>query len=316
MLLTQTCVWFEGWEVPVHDIWNPWHGCVRASEGCDHCYMYTMDKWRGLDGSVVRRSKTGFDYPLQRRRDGSRRVRSGELIRVCMTSDFFLREADPWREEAWDVMRQRPDVKFFLLTKRPERVAGCLPDDWGSGWPNVILNVTAENQRRADERVPILLGLPAAHRGVMCAPLIGPVDLSEHLSGGLIEQVICGGENYEGARPCDFDWVRSLRSQCEERDVTLAFIETGTVFVKDGRTYHMPDKGLQSRMAYKSGMGFAGRPIEWDLRDPIGLPVPAGELYERRFSEACAECGSRLICNGCVGCGGCAPSGASRKTFV
>ena len=44
------------------------------------------------------------------------------MIRVCMTSDFFLEEADAWRDEAWSIMRQRPDVKFFLLTKRPQRV--------------------------------------------------------------------------------------------------------------------------------------------------------------------------------------------------
>ena len=55
-----------------------------------------------------------------------------------MTSDFFLEEADPWRVEAWDIMRQRSDVVFFLLTKRPQRVRECLPPDWGSGWDNIF----------------------------------------------------------------------------------------------------------------------------------------------------------------------------------
>ena len=53
------------------------------------------------------------------------------MIRVCMPSDFFLGEADAWRYEAWRIMHMRPDVKFFLLTKRPERVADHLPVDWG-----------------------------------------------------------------------------------------------------------------------------------------------------------------------------------------
>ena len=66
----------------MHDIWNPWHGCTRISEGCDHCYMFTMDASRGLDGSVVRRNKTTFDYPLQRLRSGSYKVQNGELIRI------------------------------------------------------------------------------------------------------------------------------------------------------------------------------------------------------------------------------------------
>ena len=72
-----------------------------------------------------------------------------------------------------DIIKKRPDVKFFLLTKRPERVAEHLPSDWGDGWENVMFNVTCENQRRADERIPILLKLPFKHKGIMCAPFIG-----------------------------------------------------------------------------------------------------------------------------------------------
>lgn len=37
----------------MHDIWNPWHGCTRFSEGCDNCYMYYMDGQRGIDPSVI-----------------------------------------------------------------------------------------------------------------------------------------------------------------------------------------------------------------------------------------------------------------------
>lgn len=293
---------------PVHDIWNPWHGCTRVSEGCDNCYMFYNDERRGIDPSQVVRTGN-FDYPLQRTRDGSLRVRPGELIRVCMTSDFLVEQADPWRAEAWDVIRTRPDVRFFILTKRPERLAACLPPDWGDGWENVMLNVTCENQRRADERIPLLLAVPAKHRGIMCAPFIGPVSPRASSPGclgpGVIEQVICGGENYAGARPCEFDWVRSLRAECVEADVTFAFIETGTVFVKDGRTYRLRRKRLQSRQAWKSGMGYQGRPIAWHLTDSLGLDIPERDLYRPRYLEQCAECGSRLICNGCAGCATC-----------
>lgn len=52
---------------------------------------------------------------------------------------FLLEEADKWREEVWDIIKQRSDVKFYLLTKRPERVHKCLPSDWGNGWENVFL---------------------------------------------------------------------------------------------------------------------------------------------------------------------------------
>ena len=171
----------------MHDIWNPWHGCVKKSEGCANCYMYFLDKQRGQDGSRVYKVKNNFNYPLQKDKNGNYKIQSGEHIRVCMTSDFFVEEADAWRSEAWAMMKQRPDVVFFLLTKRPERVSACLPADWGEGWENIFFNVTCENQRRADERVPLLLRLPFKHKGIMAAPFIGAVSLKDYLSSGQIE---------------------------------------------------------------------------------------------------------------------------------
>lgn len=289
----------------MHDIWNPWHGCIKCSEGCQHCYMYFLDRMRDKNGAEIYRTKTGFTYPLQKRREGGYKIQSGELIRVCMASDFFLEQADDWRDEAWEIIRQRPDVKFFLLTKRPQRVAQCLPDNWGNGWENVMLNVTCENQVRADERIPILKALPFKHKGIMCAPLIGGIRLDRHLDDGVIEQVICGGENYDGTRPCHFDWVQQLRSACVRHNVTFCFIETGTVFIKDGKRYSLPKKKLQSEMACKSGMSFSGKPIEWKLTDRFGAAIPAEALYQPYYRPHCARCGSRLICNGCSDCGKC-----------
>lgn len=289
----------------MHDIWNPWHGCVKCSEGCQHCYMYFLDRVRDKNGADIYRTKTGFTYPIQKFRDGRDKIKSGELIRVCMASDFFLEEADPWRDAAWEIMRQRPDVKFFLLTKRPQRVANCLPKNWGDGWDNVMFNVTCENQVRADERIPLLKELPFKHKGIMCAPLIGAVSMEKYLGDGVIEQVICGGENYDGARPCHFDWVKSLRSECVRHNITFCFIETGSVFIKDGKRYYMPKKLLQSEMAYKSGMNFAGKPIEWKLTDRSGAEIPKEALYVPQYRRNCDHCGSQLICNGCSDCGRC-----------
>lgn len=155
----------------MHDIWNPWHGCRKYSEGCDHCYMYYLDSLRDVNSTLITKTNN-FNYPLQKKRDGSFKVQAGELIRVCMTADFFLEEADVWRESIWDIIRYRKDVKFYILTKRAERIKDHLPSDWEDGYDNVILNVTCENQRRADERIPILLSIPAKHKGIMCAPFI------------------------------------------------------------------------------------------------------------------------------------------------
>lgn len=289
----------------MHDIWNPWHGCVKCSEGCEHCYMYYLDGVRGKSGADIYKTAEGFDYPLKKLRGGGYRVKSGELIRVCMTSDFFLEEADPWRDDAWEVMRCRPDVKFYLLTKRPERVAHCLPEYWDDGFENVIFNVTCENQRRADERIPLLKELPFKHKGIMCAPFIGAVSIEKYLGDGQIEQVICGGENYDGSRPCNFDWVRALRDECVRHNVTFCFIETGTVFIKDGKRYHIPKKQIQSEMAYKSGMSYSGKPISWKLTDRFGNLIPENELYIPYYRKGCEHCGSKPICNGCSDCGKC-----------
>lgn len=288
----------------MHDIWNPWHGCVKTSEGCENCYMYYLDRMRNADGRLVYKTNN-FDYPLQRRRCGGYKIQSGELIRVCMTSDFFLDEADKWRPEAWRIMKERSDVIFFLLTKRPERVAECLPPDWGDGWENIFFNVTCENQKRADERIPILIDLPFKHKGVMTAPLIGSIEMSEYLATGQIEQVIAGGENYDGARPCDFDWIKSLSSQCRHYDISFCFIETGTIFIKDKCIYHLPNKRIQSEMALKAGVNHSGKAIHFNLHDNLGFQIEEEYLYKPRFLESCQKCGSRPICNGCSECGKC-----------
>ena len=267
--------------------------------------MYFLDRVRDRNGADIYRTKSGFSYPLQEKRNGGYKIQSGELIRVCMSSDFFLEEADKWRDEAWEIMRQRPDVKFFLLTKRPQRVEKSIPKDWGDGWENIFFNVTCENQKRADERIPLLLDLPFKHKGIMCAPFIGAVSIEKYLGDNQIEQVICGGENYDGSRPCNFEWVKSLRAECVAHNITFCFIETGTIFIKDGKRYHLPKKKVQSKMAYKSGMNYVGKPIEWKLTDRFGMEIPKGILYVPHYRENCEYCGSKLICNGCSDCGRC-----------
>ena len=288
----------------MHDIWNPWHGCRKIAAGCRNCYMYTLDRRRGMDGSVIFKTKN-FDYPLQRERNGQFKIRPGELIRVCMTSDFFLEEADQWRAEAFALMAQRPDVKFYLLTKRADRMRSCLPDNYPPVFPNLIFNVSAENQQAADARIPYLLDLPCEHKGVMCAPLLGPVNLRPYLAAGQIEQVITGGENYDNPRPCDFAWVQDLSAQCAAAGVKFTFIETGSIFIKDGKQYSIPNKRMQSYYAAKARVNVEGLEPEFALTDSLGLPFAPQDLYQRSFGPQCKLCGSRPICNGCAHCSSC-----------
>ncbi len=297
----------------MHDIWNPWHGCQRCSEGCQNCYMFYLDRIHNNGDSSVVKKTSGFYYPLSKNRDGSFKVKSGELIRVCMSSDFFVEGADAWRGEAWEIMAERPDVKFFLLTKRPQRVEKCLPKNWGDGLDNVFFNVTCENQRRADERIPILHSLPFKHKGIMTAPLIGEITIEKYLAEGQIEQVICGGENYDGARPLNLDWVKRLHNECEKADVNFAFIETGNYYIKDGKTTFIKSKFKQSELAFSEGLWHRGKEIKFNLTDKFGLPIPEKQLHEPHYRLNCLSCGSRLICNGCSDCGRCNERIVSQK---
>ena len=267
--------------------------------------MFYLDSLHGKDGGEIYRTKNGFRYPLSKERGGQYKVKSGETIRVCMTSDFFLEEADRWRDEAWEIIRQRPDVRFFLLTKRPQRVKDCLPKNWGSGWENVMFNVTCENQKRADQRIPILLELPFKHKGIMCAPFIGAVSIAKYLPSGQIEQVLCDGENYGGARPCHYEWVKALHDECREYNVTFVFCGTGRRFVKDGRLYKIEDSKIQNEQAHKSGLSFKGKSFKYELTDDWGYPIPDEDLYKPYFGERCEVCGMRITCNGCSKCGKC-----------
>ena len=288
----------------MHDIWNPWHGCKKCSEGCQNCYMFYLDAKRDKNGADIYRTKSGFKYPLSKHRNGEYKVKSGEMLRVCMTSDFFLEEADLWRDEAWQIISQRPDVKFFLLTKSPERVASNLPWDWGDGFENVMLNVSCENQRRADERIPILLELPFKHKGIMCAPYIGQVSIEKYLPTGQIEQVLCDGENYGGARPCHYEWVKSLYDECVRYNVTFVFCGTGSRFVKDKKLYKLDSK-IQVEQAYKSGLSFKGKPISFVLRDRWGNLLDEDSLHKPYFGRKCQTCNMKITCNGCSRCGKC-----------
>lgn len=294
----------------MHDIWNPWHGCHKYSEGCLNCYMYYLDKKRNKkDSNFVTKVKSNFYYPLKKGKNGEYKIQSGEQIRVCMTSDFFIEEADEWREEVWQIISMRKDVIFYILTKRANRILEHLPKDWYDGWENVMINVSCENQVRVEERLPILLEIPAKHKGVMIAPMLGPIDLSKYLVTGQIDQVICGGENYENPRICKYDWVKELSLQCQKYNVLFSFIETGTKFVKDNKLYHIPSKVLQAQQAGKSKLGFKGKQVEYRLYNQFHQLFKKDELYQKRYKKQCYTCGGNLTCNGCSDCGKCGDKG-------
>lgn len=220
------------------EMWNLWHGCHKKSEGCLHCYVFRRDSEFEKDSTVVTKT-ANFNLPVRRDRKGNWKVPPGTLMFTCFTSDFFIEEADEWRKEAWSMIRSRSDLLFYMVTKRPERVLQCLPDDWGDGYENVTLCCTMENQRRADERLPLFSDLPFCHKAIICEPLLESIDF-RGLLGSWCEQVTVGGESGHNARICDYDWVLDIRKQCMEMNVPFHFKQTGAHFRKDSKIYNIP----------------------------------------------------------------------------
>lgn len=281
--------------------WQPITGCSIVSPGCTNCYAMklagtrlknvpsrvglTFDSKAGpIWNGKVRFNEQWLDQPL--------RWREPRKIFVCAHGDLFAENVpDEWIDMVFASMALAPQHTFQVLTKRAGRMreylsgltcdgarrfnivaaAGRFMDDGDNAhdfvanapWPlpNVWLGVSAEDQVRADERIPELLATPAAVRFVSAEPLLGPMDLgkfmwpvhprwpaqyrsaAEALAAGasvtyhrqalvwagrsFIDWVIVGGESGQGARPMHPQWVRSLRDQCAAAGTAFFFKQWG-----------------------------------------------------------------------------------------
>lgn len=201
--------------------WNPWRGCKKISEACDNC-------WVRLQGQIT---YTARKLP---------KADPGTVILMSLQTDFFIEDADIYRADAWKEIKDHPDYIFLLITKRIERVKDCLPDDWGSGYDNVVICVTTETQARADERIPILLDLPVKHKWVTCSPCLEAIDLSKYIDQ--LEFVEACGEKGDPkvVRPTYFEWVEQLSTLCKEHNVRFSLMHIGHKFIKDGNTLAEP----------------------------------------------------------------------------
>lgn len=227
---------------------NEWYGCTKVSPACDHCYAEQWARRSGLVGwgptqdrrlsSAANRAK-----PLKWEREAAAfMAENGRRRRVfCASLADVFDNAVPtlWRAELWALIEATPNLDWLLLTKRPQNMAAMLPHNWGAGWSNVWLGVTAENQTEANRRIPVLLQTPAAVRFLSVEPMLGPVVMEQwqdeervwrYLYGRIdvtaqhvavppertakIDWVIAGGETGPGARPTNEEWLRSLRDQC------------------------------------------------------------------------------------------------------
>ncbi|MGL4772191.1 MAG: DUF5131 family protein [Clostridium sp.] len=222
-------------------MWNPWRGCHKHSEGCKYCYIHKGDFKRGVDTNNIVKTDN-FYAPITKNKKGEYKIKSGQTVYLCFSTDFLIEEADEWRKECFEMIKERSDLNFIFLTKRIERFKECIPHDWGNGYDNVTVGCTIENQDRADFRLKIFSALPIKHKNIICQPLIEEINIEKYLDD--VELVLVGGESDKNARPLDYNWVLSIREQCITKKVSFEFRQCGTHFIKDGKAYIIPVKDL------------------------------------------------------------------------
>ena len=225
-------------------LWNPWRGCHRCSEGCKFCYIHKGDRKKGIDTSLITLTKD-FDKPLMKNQKGEYKLKGTSIVYVCFSSDFLIEEADPWRLECYQMIKQRSDLQFLFLTKRIDRFMEVLPKDWGNGYDNVTVGVSVENQSSVDYKLNIFKELPIKHKNIICQPLIERVNIESYLKG--VELVVVGGESDPNGRVLNYDWVLDIKNQCYDHQVSFSFRQCATHFIKDDRLYHLNTKTLSSQ---------------------------------------------------------------------
>lgn len=216
---------------------NPWWGCVKVSEGCDHCYANSWANRMGHDvwGPHAERRILSDDHYRLPLSWNKKAEEAGERQKVFCASmaDVFENRPDliKPRQRVFDLIEQTPHLDWQVLTKRPQNIKKLLPKEYD--YPhNLWLGTSVENQDAADKRIRYLLEHDrAAVRFLSCEPLLGPVDIRNYLqpaaNGAKIDWVIIGGEAGGHSRPMNPIWAKSLIRQCEEAGVAVFFKQWG-----------------------------------------------------------------------------------------
>lgn len=225
---------------------NFWIGCRKVSDGCKNCYLFRMLLRFGKDPKLIwRTSDATFKAALK--------WKQGKKIFTNSWSDFFIEDADQWRDEAWEIIKATKQHTWQILTKRPERILEHLPADWGNGYENVWLGVSIENEKNMD-RLKLLSEVPAKVKFLSVEPLLEEIDfMKEKELMKNIDWVIVGGEsgNKTGKykfRECKVGWIKRIIDDMKNLDIP--------VFVKQVGTYLATEMNLNDKK-------FGGDMKEW-----------------------------------------------------
>lgn len=241
---------------------NPWMGCTKVSEGCAHCYAENLMDYRmkrvkwGKGAERIRTSKTywnqprkwdikaanaEFDYVSESllHDEGDLEPYDRPRVFCASLSDVFDEEVDPkWRMDLFNLISECPNLDWLLLTKRPQNIYIPLI----AGAKNIWIGVSVENQNAANERIPILLDIPAQVRFLSVEPMLGPIHFGIFTTKRRnVDWVICGGESGQRARPMNEEWARDLMHQCKNERIAFFMKQMGGVRDKRGRLIDMPE---------------------------------------------------------------------------
>lgn len=245
--------------------WNPVTGCSKVSAGCKHCYaerdwarLAHLPAFAGRAFTDVACHTDRLDQPLRWKKPRRVFVNSmSDLFHEAVPEDFILAafvSMAAARQHTYQVLTKRPARMRDLLTRW--KAAGLvLREGCGAELRNVWLGVSVEDQKTADERIPLLLGTPAAVRWISAEPLLGPVALTcigadkpyyiDALRGVMrstapisldpsppedlarVDWVVAGGESGPKARPMNPVWARFLRDQCAAAGVPFLHKQNG-----------------------------------------------------------------------------------------
>lgn len=235
-------------------------GCVKVGDGCKHCYADTLAKRYGKDGCWGPRGTRrtfGAKHWAEPVKWNRKSEQSGEPARVFTSSmcDVFEDNEVVSRERGrlWDLIAATPWLEWLVLTKRADRIAQCLPADWGAGYCNVWLGVSVEHEGEV-WRIAELSKVPAQGRFLSYEPALGPlagVDL------GGIGWVIYGGESGPKYRQHDVQWARDIRDQCDGAGIPF---------------FYKQSPGIRTEMGIElDGEMVREYPAMWDRAEVGGL---------------------------------------------
>lgn len=256
--------------------------CRKISPGCVHCYAEKINQnpWFGGNKLKYNGEQPTLNIKTETLDSWARQTKPKRHFVASMTDVFG--EWIHWTTAVTflDAMLAAPLQTFQILTKRPQHMAD-LVHIWlkhanlTAAPKNIWLGVSVEDQKRADERIPVLISIPAAVRFLSVEPMLEAIDM--HLPhrdapGPAIDWVIVGGESGRNARPCNVDWVRSVVEQCQDVNVACFVKQFGSKPIGKyfPRAPWSTERDLRESGMIKHSKG--GDPSEWPMNFPREFP--------------------------------------------